>query len=267
MLEPARLPFFDGALVINTLAVDHAGLDTMEGVFDAVIEPISVQPISKAMGWPEFSGQLSGRIPGLTYKDQTLTLAGNLEADVFDGSVVASNLSVSQPLSAWPRLHADVVARNLDLQLITSTFEFGSITGRLDIDLKQLETFNWSPTAFDLVLGTPRGDRSRHRISQKAVQNLSNIGGGGGGVAAALQGGFLRFFDDFGYDRIGLSCRLRNDVCQMDGAAAAGTGYYIVKGSGIPRIDIIGNEKRVDWPRLVAQLSAALANTDSIVVN
>ena len=35
-------------------------------------------------------------------------------------------------------------------------------------------------------------------------------------------------------------------------------GYYIVKGSGIPRIDIIGNAGRVDWPRLVSQISAGI---------
>ena len=267
LTDRARLPFFDGALVINTFAVDHFGLETMEGVFDAVIEPISFQLIAKAFEWPEFAGTLSGRIPGLTYKDRLLTLSGNLEAEVFDGRVVASNLRVREPFSAWPRLFADVTARGLDLDLITRTFEFGSITGRLDADLAGLETFNWSPTAFDFRMATPRGDRSRRRISQKAVESLSNIGGGGGGVAAALQGGLLRFFDDFGYARLGLSCRLRNDVCQMDGVGKAGAGYYIVKGSGLPRINIIGNANRVDWPRLVSQISEALGNTDSVVVN
>lgn len=267
LLRPARLPFFDGALLINTLRVQDIGLPQMEGDFDAVIEPISVRPIALAMGWPEFSGQLSGRIPGLAYRNGVLTLSGNVEADVFDGRVIASNLSVNQPFSAWPRLHADITARNLDLDLITRTFEFGSITGRLDVDLLNLETFNWSPTAFDLRMATPPGDRSRRRISQRAVQNLSSIGGGGGGVAAALQSGALRFFDEFRYARLGISCRLRNDVCQMDGVGRAGTGFYIVRGSGLPRIDIIGNEHRVDWPRLVSQVSTALENTSGVVVD
>ena len=89
------------------------------------------------------------------------------------------------------------------------------------------------PEAFDAFLFTPPDDRSQQRISQRAVTNLSSIGGGsGGGVAAALQGGFLRFFDDFGYDRLGLSCRLANDVCLMGGVMPAPGGYYIVKGSG-----------------------------------
>ncbi len=264
LVQPARLPFFDGALRINTLAAENIGSDAMTGTFDAVIEPISMAPIAKAFGLPEFSGQLSGRLPGLTYKDKVLSLQGNVEAEMFDGRVVASNLRVREPLGAWPRLYADIVARNLDLDLITRTFEFGSITGRLDVDLTGLETFNWSPVSFDLVMATPKGDRSKHRISQRAVQNLSDIGGGGGGVAAALQSGLLRFFDDFGYDRIGLSCRLRNDVCQMAGAGPAKGGFYIVKGRGLPRIDIIGNNQRVDWPRLMTQVSDAMSNPGSI---
>jgi hypothetical protein len=267
LLQPARLPLFDGALLVNTLAVEHLGLADMSGKFDAVVEPISVAPIAKAMHWPEFSGKLSGRIPGLTYKDNVLTLEGNLEAGVFDGEVVASNLRVRDPLGKWPRLYADVTARNLDLDLVTHTFEFGSITGRLDVDLKGLETFGWSPVAFDLRMATPASDHSRHRISQRAVANLSNIGGGGGGVATALQSGALKFFDTFGYNRIGLSCRLQNDVCLMSGVGPAGNGYYILQGSGLPHLDIIGKSSRVDWPRFVSQVSYAINNSQDIVVN
>ena len=98
---------------------------------------------------------------------------------MFDGRVSASHLRVRDPLGDWPKLYADIAARNLDLDLITHTFEFGSITGRLDADVTGLETFGISPVAFDLSVRTPSNDRSRHRISQRAVQNLSNIGGGG----------------------------------------------------------------------------------------
>jgi hypothetical protein len=52
----------------------------------------------------------------------------------------------------------------------------------------------------------------------------------------------------------------------MDGVGKVGSGYYIVKGSSLPRINIIGNANRVDWPRLVAQVKTAIGNTDTIVV-
>ncbi len=51
----------------------------------------------------------------------------------------------------------------------------------------------------------------------------------------------LKFFDDYRYDRIGIACRLENDVCTMSGIEPAGMGFYLVKGRGVPRIDIIGN--------------------------
>ena len=64
----------------------------------------------------------------------------------------------------------------------------------------------------------------QRRISQKAVTSISSIGGGGGGVTAALQSGVLRFFDEFRYDRIGINCQLRNDVCLMTGVEPHGDG-------------------------------------------
>ena len=269
LLETATLPFFDGALRINRFAVQNMAQPDMAGEFDAVIDPISLAPVARALGWPEFAGTLSGRIPGLTFRDGALTLQGDVEADVFGGHVVAHNLGVRELFSDWPKMHADITARNLDLDLITRVFELGNMTGKLDVDVLGLETFGLTPTAFDMRLATPRGDKSRHRISQRAVQNLSNIGGGGGGVASAMQSGFLRFFEEFRYDRIGLACKLRNDVCQMSGAGPApkGTGFYIVKGSGLPRIDIIGNNARVDWPVFMAQVVNALKNPGEITFN
>ena len=80
-----------------------------------------------------------------------------------------------------------------------------------------------------------------------------------------MQSGVLRFFEDFRYDRIGLTCRLRDDVCLMGGIEPAGMGYYIVKGRGIPRIDIIGNQGRVDWSQLVGQIVASMQSNNVIV--
>jgi hypothetical protein len=227
--------------------------------FDAEIRPISVARLSLAFGWPEFQGTLAGSIPGLQLRQGVVTLDGNLEATVFDGQVVVRGLSLSDPLGKFPRMRASIGINDLDLALVTQTFSFGMITGRLSGWIADLETFGWMPEAFDAFLFTPPDDRSKHRISQRAVTNLSSIGGGSGGsVAAALQGGFLKFFDDFGYKRLGLSCRLANDVCIMGGVEKTAGGYYIVKGAGLPRIDVIGSQTRVAWTTLVRQLGSVM---------
>jgi len=259
LLQPVVIPIFDGGLAIETLRVRHAGTDEMYMRFDAEIRPIGVANLSRAFGWPEFQGTLAGSIPGLQLREGVVTLDGNLEATVFDGQVVVRDLSLSDPLGKFPRMHASIDIDDLDLALVTQTFSFGMITGRLSGRIADLATFGWMPEAFDAFLYTPPDDRSKHRISQRAVTNLTSIGGGSGGsVAAALQGGFLKFFDDFGYGRLGLSCRLANDVCIMGGVEKAPGGYYIVRGAGLPRIDVIGSQTRVAWTTLVRQLETVM---------
>jgi hypothetical protein len=50
----------------------------------------------------------------------------------------------------------------------------------------------------------------------------------------------------------------------MAGVGPVKGGFYIVKGKGLPRIDIIGNNQRVDWPRLMTQVRDALRNPEGI---
>ena len=59
--------------------------------------------------------------------------------------------------------------------------------------------------------------------------------------------------------------QLRDEVCLMSGLEPAQTGYYLVKGRGLPRIDIIGNAGRVDWTQLVAQIAASMHSQNIIV--
>jgi len=259
LLQPARLPFAGGALRINQLALQGYGDVGATGRLDAELEPVQLGQLTGAFGWPAFSGELSGRLPLLQLAEDEVTVGGDLDAQFFDGTMTMSNLRIERPFGRVPRLYADVSIRNLDLERVTEAFSFGYIQGRLSGDVTGLKLENWRPVAMDLYFYTPPDDSSPHRISQRAVENLASVGGGG--AAAVLSTGFLRFFEVFSYDRIGLRCRLANGVCAMSGAGAAkpgplGTGYYIVKGRGLPRIDVVGYRDKVSWPRLVQQLSA-----------
>jgi len=266
LVEPTRMPLLDGALEVTSLRVRNAGLPSVAFMVDAAVQPISVAEVCRAFGWPEFGGRISGTISKLRLREGVVTLGTTLEAEVFDGRVAIRDLRLEDALGAWPRFHSSIDFENLDLELVTSAFSFGRITGRLSGAIENLELFNWQPIAFDARLYTPPDDRSRHRISQRAVENIGSLGGGGAGITRALSSGVMRFFDEFRYDRLGLSCRLENELCHMDGVAPAPNGgYYLVKGSGLPRIDVIGSARRVDWPRLVQQLIAVTESQGPVV--
>jgi hypothetical protein len=49
------------------------------------------------------------------------------------------------------------------------------------------------------------------------------------------------------------------------GVQAAKQGYYIIKGGGIPRIDVIGYNSQVDWNILMKRL-ARMSITDEVLI-
>jgi hypothetical protein len=266
LLEPAHIPVLDGALDLESLRVRNVGMPSVAFMVDATVQAISVRELCKAFGWPEFGGSVGGVVSKLRLRDGVVTLGTTLQAEVFDGSLAIKDLRLEDTFGQWPRFYSSIALENLDLELVTSAFSFGRITGRLSGSIDDLQLFNWQPIAFDANLFTPLDDRSKHRISQRAVENIGSIGGGGAGITQALSSGFLRFFDDFRYERLGLSCRLKNEICYMNGVGPAPNGgYYLVKGSGVPRIDVIGGARRVDWPRLVQQLIAVTESEGPVV--
>ena len=265
---PLRVPTMGGALLINHLVLDDFGTEGASGLLDAELEPIELGQLTGAFGWPAFSGSLAGELPFLQYESGVVTLGGTLSARAFDGDIEFGNLRLEEPFGLVPRLYGDLRLRQLDLERLTDTFSFGLIQGRLSGEVAGLEMIAWEPVAMDLHLYTPPNDKSRRRISQRAVENLASVGGGG--AAAALSSGFMKFFEEFSYDRIGIRCVLADGTCRMSGAGPAGesdlgNGYYIVKGSGLPRIDVVGYRHQVSFSALVRQLEAITASGAPVV--
>lgn len=259
--EGVDIPLLDGVLKMDSATLENAGQPNQRLELSGALTPVSMPAFSRAMGWPDMNGKLSGIIPALSYSQGKLEIGGALLMKVFDGDVVVRNLSLVDPLGATPVLNADADMDNLDLDMLTQTFSFGRIQGRLNGTVHDLRLENWNPVAFDARFVTPTGDTSRHRISQQAVNSLSSLGGAGG----VLSRSFLRFFDEFFYDRLGLICRLQRGVCKMDGVEQVNNGYYIVKGGGIPRIDVIGYAKEVDWDVFLERLKQATRSEGPVV--
>lgn len=257
------LPVFDGKLTVQDFHLRNGG-GAWQWDFYAALSPVSMQKLSAALRWPEMHGALSGMIPKVSYRDKMLKVDGALLFRVFDGTVVANRIELFDPFGRMPRLSGDLDMRELDLDLLTRTFSFGNIQGRIDLSVNGLELVNWQPVRFDARLASSPGEY-RKRISQKAVENISALGGGGG--AAALQRSYMRIFENFGYSRIGLSCVLRNDVCTMDGVEGSGSGAYtIVKGGGIPAINVLGYNHRVGWQELLTRLKRVMQDNMQAVV-
>ncbi|MEX0915144.1 MAG: hypothetical protein WD397_13010 [Wenzhouxiangellaceae bacterium] len=250
-----RLPILDGALVLERFEWRNWMEKQRQLDLDARLEPIDLAALTRTLGWTEFGGRLSGQFPGIRLTGSVFDVRGGLEIDLFGGSARINHLSVERPFGSLPALAADIEFQALDLEQVTGAFEFGRMLGLASGHIKELRLLDWQPVRFDAWIETLEDSRER-KISQKAVGSISSLSGGG---SAALSGTLLRWFDDFPYRKAGLGCRLAANVCRMRGLRDVdeGNGYVILEGRLIPRLDIIGYQRRVDWPRLLAQLAAA----------
>ena len=257
------IPFLDGRVLIDDF---HAlgPNDIWTGSFSGGIEAVSMPRLTAAMGLPPMVGSLNMRIPAAEYADHVLNLNGDMTIDVFDGHVVARHLKLIDPLSKSSRFVTDVEARRLDLGLLTSAFSFGSILGRLDIDIQGLELQDWKPLAFKAHLANSPGDY-RRAISRGALIDISALGGAAG-AAAVRAIPTAGFFNTFSYDRIGFGCMLKDGVCHMDGIAPENDGYVLVEGSGIPAIKVMGYNRSIDWNLLVSRIKAVIAGNTKAVI-
>jgi hypothetical protein len=245
-----KLPILDGTLTLSDVSAAFLQ-QQWHWHLGATLTPISMADFSHAVGWPVMEGKLAASIPMVTYSDGMMTMDGAMGVDVFDGSITVDKLAVQNPLGIAPRFQADIRMRNLDLDLLTRTFSFGAMTGRLDGDVKNMVLSRWEPVQFDASFRSAAGSYPK-KISQRAVENISALGGAG--AAAAIQRSFLRFFKEFNYSKIGLSCKLRKGICEMDGVEPAKDGYVIVKGSGVPAITVLGYNHRVGWGELLSRI-------------
>lgn len=254
--SPVAMDVLSGRLALDHLRWQAAGPG--QGArfqLGVSLDALDLGSLSQRLGWPPFTGELGGRLPEARYADGVLRLDGGLAMRLFDGRIELSDLVMERPFGIAPTLSADVVIEDIDMEPMTAAFGFGAITGRLDGRIAGLRMVDWSPVAFDARLRSDDAWKGKRRISQRAVEDISRVGGGG--LMAGLQAQVLKLFDDFGYARLGLACRLRDNVCQMDGVGSAGDGYTIVEGAGLPRIQVVGFRRQVDWPTLVDRLKAA----------
>ena len=262
LLETLVVPVLDGGV-----GVDHfrfrTGPEGPEVEFEGGIRALSLERLTEALGWPRFTGKLAGIIPRVAYDVDGLRVDGQLLVQVFDGEIVISGLRIRNLFTIAPELELSADIRRLELDLVTSALDVGRVEGRLSGRVEDLLLFEWVPQRMRLSLATPEEDPGRRRISQRAVENLTAVGGG---VQGRLAAAFLRVFDAFAYRRLGFNCELEGEVCLASGVADGPDGtFMLVEGGGLPRIEVIGHNRRVDWPELVRRLHAVREGPPRVV--
>ncbi|KPK29064.1 MAG: hypothetical protein AMK69_07945, partial [Nitrospira bacterium SG8_3] len=164
------------------------------------LDAFKLDPLLTDIWNQPMTGTLEGRLDPVFFEGKALRTEGNLMARLFGGEILISGVAASGLFTPTPLLKLNAEWQDLSLEDLTGDTPFGKIEGRLMGFVRDLEIAYGQPQRFNLLLETVKKKGVRQKMSQKAVDSISQIGGGQSpfmGVAGIM----TSFFEEFPYEK------------------------------------------------------------------
>ena len=234
----AALDLWGGRLEVSEIRVDRP-LST-DLLLSCVLDLQGLDLSRLDTGGMPLEGSLSGRLEEIRLGPGSLWTKGRIRGTVYGGEVVIDNIFARRPISPGRTFGADLTFEKLHLERLSQALDLGMVTGRISGGLTGLEVAYGQPVAFDLILNSVKEKGVSQRVNLKAVNSISVLGTGAGlqGVGVKM---VTTFFKDFPYKKIGIQCKLRNDVFQVKGLIKEGGKEYLVRKPAFSGINVVNS--------------------------
>ncbi len=251
--EDISIPVWGGRIQFQNVNYRNLLSAERELSLSVAIDSVEMSRLSKALNMPEFSGSLSGFIPKAGITGSTLTTEGTIIMKLFGGEIQVSNLSVNNILGPVPSIEASVRIKDIALNQVTETFEFGHISGVVQGHVKNLVITKGQAERFEAFIETVRKKGIDQEISVEALEKISILGSGAS--TSILSRGVYKFFKKYKYKKMGFKGALRNDQFLLLGIETQGEREYIVQGGLLPpRVDVISYTQYVSFKEMLKRL-------------
>ena len=251
-----------GPLAFRDIFMPHMSIDT-----SITLNDIRIQPLLTGI-WPHpLKGTINGNLEPVHYEGNTLMSSGEINANIFGGSITFSRIGASGMLTPTSVYKLDAVWHDLNLAEMTTGTSFGKIQGSLNGHLKNLEVAYGQPQRFDLLMETVKKKGVPQKISVKALDNIAQIGGGSSPFIG-LAGVFTSLFKEFPYKKIGVHAMLENDVFRINGTVREGGVEYLIRRGGFSGVNVVNQnpDNRISFKDMVKRIKRITASRESPVV-
>jgi hypothetical protein len=250
--QAVRAEIFGGSVEIGALRWPDIVNEPRRFSFSADVKNLRLNRMTPALGWPPFSGTLSGSIPQVQSTGSALQTNGEIRAAVFGGEARLGKLEIENPFSSLAAIRLDSRLSGIDLEQVTQTFSFGRISGILEGTVDNLVIVDGQPAEFQIDLHSVERGKEQ-RISVEALNKITVLSSGAS--AGALYGGLAAFFDNFGYSKLGFKARLKNDRLTLRGVESRGDEEFLVVGSVLPpRVNVVSHTQEIAFSELLRRL-------------
>ncbi|MGH7795746.1 MAG: hypothetical protein ACREQ2_12805, partial [Candidatus Binatia bacterium] len=250
--QSIRAAVFGGEIIVGGLFWPDVITDPKRLSFSLEAKRLELEELSKALDWPRFSGTLTGSIPEVQSTSDMLKTNGQIQAELFGGSMTMNKFEIENPFSPLAAIRLDAKLANIQLEQLSKTFAFGHISGILAGTIDDLVIIDGQPAQFRADLhSVDRG--GEQRISVEALNKITVLSSGQN--AGALYGGLASFFDSFRYSKLGFKALLKNDRLTLRGVETRGDQEYLVVGSFLPpTVNIVSHTQVIGFSELMRRL-------------
>ncbi len=224
-----------GAITATHIFRSDASIET-----SLTLENLDINPLLSRIWSRPVKGAINGKLEPLLLERATLKSAGDIEAGLFDGKVILSNLRATGIFTATPVIKFDATIKDLNLEELTTGTPFGKIKGVLNGYIKDIELADGQPQRFNLLLETTEKKGVSQKVSLKAIDNIARIGGTQSPFMG-MAGRFASIFEEFRYKKIGIRASLENDIFRINGTIKEGEIEYIMKRGGFSGVNIVNH--------------------------
>jgi len=254
-----EIPFY----LENALSLEPFQLDLQAGINRFMFEPLSLDIFGgqATLGRSVFTlmpesanvkGMLSFSLKDLNlsklpFSSEQFSLEGTVQVDLprveLSPDEVLTEVGVTKPFTKNRTIACDVRFDDLSLEKLTNAVPFGKVTGILRGEVKDLAISYGQPERFIMLLESVRKKGVSQKFSLGAVNDLSIISSGEGSALSPNRG-FARFVSEFGYEKIGIYCSLKNDSFTLRGTIREKGIEYLVKRSWLFGISVVNKKPK-----------------------
>ncbi|MEA2658834.1 MAG: hypothetical protein QOF64_1430, partial [Candidatus Binatota bacterium] len=252
-LQPLRVGIFGGEIAITDLAWPDVIHYPKRLSFSGELKRVRLADMTDALQWPHFDGTITGSIPEVQSTEDLLRTRGEIQAELFGGHVRIGKLEIEEPFSSLASIKLTAALESIQLEQLSKTFAFGSISGVLQGTIDDLVLTNGQPSQLRADLHSVERSGVDQRISVEALNQITVLSSGQ--EAGALYSGLAGFFDSFRYSKLGFKATLKNDRLTLRGVESEGDKEYLVVGSWLPpTVNVVSHTQSIAFSELLRRL-------------
>ncbi len=260
-----KLPIWGGTVILEGATIRDPFGKTLEVTLGLRLNHLDFSEVTKAFVPLALPGSLEGNFPEIRISPKNLVTRGSLIAHTLGGRIEVGSIQAAAPLSHLRKVSMEVLFRDIDLEGASRSFKFGQMGGIIQGNITNLVFSFGQPEKFELSIRSVKKRGIKQYVNAEAVNNLSILSTG---TAFPFRRGILQFFRYFPYDKLGIYCKLENDIFTLRGTIHQQGVEYLIKRAPFRGIDVINQnpENRIRWKQMLRRLKAIGQRTEDVKV-